>query len=283
MKELSVSIGICAYNEERNIGRLLSFLQKEKFRFNVIEIIVVASGCTDRTVDIVREFTKVDKRINLIVEKKRKGKASAINIILRKAKGDLLVFIGGDNLPAKGSVDKVIKPLLNKDVGASSGRPIPLNSNGIKGKIEGTIWLLHHKICEKFPKISGELCAIKTYLVRRIPPNIINDDSYITALILRNGLKIKYVPNAVTYMVEKSKTLISHLKRRRRIARGYIQLKEIGMNYSIPLSLVFFSLVELIKEKHVKFSIVLLAIILEIIANFIAFIDTIVGYTPFRW
>jgi len=283
MEKPNVSIGICAYNEEKNIGRLLSFLQKERFEFNLKEIIVVASGCTDRTVNIVRKFTRKNKKIKLIVERKRRGKASAVNVILRKAKGEVIVFIGADNIPLRGSINKLVKPLLKEGVGASSGHPIPMEGKGLKAKVEEIVWNLHDEVCKRFPKISGELFAIKASLIRKIPSTIINDDSYFAAQIIRKGSKIAYVSDAITYMISKDYGLFSHLKRRRRIARGYLQLRELGLSYSIPPFLTLSILLSLIRKKQMKLSIILLALLLEILANILAYIDTLIGYTPFRW
>ena len=86
MAVLDCSIGIMAYNEEANIGRLLAALLDQKLSTcEIKEIFVVASGCEDRTEDIVRKYEQHDDRIKLLVQKKREGKASAINLFLQKA------------------------------------------------------------------------------------------------------------------------------------------------------------------------------------------------------
>jgi glycosyltransferase involved in cell wall biosynthesis len=43
------------------------------------EVIVVASGCTDRTVPIVAEMARQESRVRLCLQEKREGKASAMN------------------------------------------------------------------------------------------------------------------------------------------------------------------------------------------------------------
>jgi len=53
-KLITVSIGIPAYNEEANIGKLLSSLIKQKEAgFIIKEIIVVSDQSTDKTDEIV--------------------------------------------------------------------------------------------------------------------------------------------------------------------------------------------------------------------------------------
>jgi len=70
MKEITIGIGIAAHNEEANIGKLLQNLLTQPLEDSVLleEIIVVASGCTDRTEEIVEEFAMKDKRVMLITE-----------------------------------------------------------------------------------------------------------------------------------------------------------------------------------------------------------------------
>ena len=68
-KVIEFSVGVCAYNEERNIGKLIKNFQNHKTNHKLIEIVIVSSGCNDRTEEIVRDFMKNDSRIRLIVEK----------------------------------------------------------------------------------------------------------------------------------------------------------------------------------------------------------------------
>ena len=99
------SIGIMAYNEEANIGRLLDTLLKEApGGFFIGEIIVVSSGSTDSTETIVRKFADRDPRVIPLIQKKREGKASAVNCFLARAAGDLLILESADTVPAAGTM-----------------------------------------------------------------------------------------------------------------------------------------------------------------------------------
>src|SRR6266542_5387081 len=94
------SIGIMAYNEEANIGRTLqAVLEQQGPSIRIEEIIVVASGCTDRTVPIVADIALKEPRVHLCVQEKREGKASAINLFLKEATSEVAVLIGADVIP----------------------------------------------------------------------------------------------------------------------------------------------------------------------------------------
>ena len=53
--KMDIAIGICAYNESQNIERCIrSIYEQDTRNVNVKEVLVVSSGSTDGTDDIVR-------------------------------------------------------------------------------------------------------------------------------------------------------------------------------------------------------------------------------------
>src|SRR3954469_22028840 len=82
--DLACSVGVMAYNEEKNIGRVLTALLAKQTNGCVIEeIIVLASGCTDRTVEIAQEFSTLNPKVKVVIQLQRQGKASAVNLFMR--------------------------------------------------------------------------------------------------------------------------------------------------------------------------------------------------------
>ena len=80
------SVGVMAYNEEENIADAIgTILGQQLSSCEITELFVVASGCSDGTVPIVRDIASRDRRVRLIEEPERNGKASAINLFLAAA------------------------------------------------------------------------------------------------------------------------------------------------------------------------------------------------------
>jgi len=281
-----ISIGICAYNEEENIGILLdNLLSKQNLPRNS-DIIVVCCG-TDSTPEIVRGFSNRDSRVKLIVEDKRRGKAAALNVLFREARSsDVLVLINADCLPAPGSIDKLIRPLRDPNVGATVGRPQPINEKkGIANLITHLIWNLHHETSLRTVKMSGELCAIRTKLVERIPTNVATDEPYIQRLVQQQGYKIIYVPEAVVYMRGPS-NLRELLEQRRRINAGHLQIKWTA-NFVVPtlkLRNILPALTRVLNSLNVKgLAIIFLGLLLETCARLLARYDLSKGRIPYMW
>src|SRR5258706_3239695 len=130
---MRVSVAVPAYNEEQNIGLLIDALRTQRTRrAEIVEIVVVASGCTDRTAQIVRE--KQDGRgvrVRLIVESARRGKVAAINTYLRHGDPhvDGICLSSADVLAAPDAVERLVACLLiNHDIGMAGARPVPTHS-----------------------------------------------------------------------------------------------------------------------------------------------------------
>jgi cellulose synthase/poly-beta-1,6-N-acetylglucosamine synthase-like glycosyltransferase len=190
MLALKTAIGVCAFNEEHNIRRLLERLAVEPLP-DACRILVVCSGCTDGTADVVKEFQSLDKRIHPIVEETRSGKANALNKIFNEAKSDdILILVNADAFPEPGSINKLITALASSDDGVVFARPVPVEGSGLSYHIVKVIWRLHHLISLKSsPKLSGELCAIRTVCLQPIPDEIATDEPYIELIIRQQGYK----------------------------------------------------------------------------------------------
>ena len=212
-----------AYNEEANIARLLgSLLRQELVHARLKEIFVVASGCTDRTEAIVRDFMKDDPRIRLITQDRRKGKASAINLFLSAASGDICVLESADTVPEQGTLDKLVAPFEISSVGMTGARPVPVNSAGnFIGYTVNLMWSLHHRISLVTPKL-GEFVAFRSF-VREIPDDTAVDEACIEAIVTEAGHELCYVSDAVVRN-KGPENIRDFIRQRRRIAAGHEHL-----------------------------------------------------------
>jgi len=194
-----LSVVSCAYNEEANIGRFLRGCQEaENGAFDLLEIIVVASGCTDRTVPIVQEFAAHDPRIRLFTEATRTGKAAAMALGLRQVQGDLVLIAGSDTSPSAEALREVVRPFSDPTVSLVCTRPTPMNTtDNFVVRVARTMWDIHHVVSSRIPK-AGEAFAIRNRNLE-IPKDVQDDDTYIGAVSVAPGSKAVYADKAVFY------------------------------------------------------------------------------------
>ena len=93
---IKISVVLTTKNEGKNIGKLLDSLMNQEEPY---EVLVVDSDSTDKTQDIVKKYSEKNKNIKLIIHPGTR--ADSMNFGVRKATGDAVSFIGGDDVADK--------------------------------------------------------------------------------------------------------------------------------------------------------------------------------------
>jgi len=241
---------ICAYNEEKSIGPLLENLMCQRVPPEIgdREIIVVASGCTDRTVDVVKRHMAGNANIRLVEEAKRLGKASALNRAFEASTGDYVALVPADVCPVDNALFNLLVPFRNGDVSAVSGRPMQdprRTPKGFMGYLARMTYRLWGRLMKKLndsgqaAHCSGEFMAIRSDVRTVIPDECAVDDAYIAILAKKKGL-IKFAPNAICYNLLPS-NLVDYVNQRRRWLYGHFQTKRLTGEYPTVLDTMVFS------------------------------------------
>ncbi len=223
MPVLGCSVGIMAYNEERNIASAVNaVLAQELTAGEIAELIVVASGCNDRTTEIIAALARNEPRLRLIVEDERAGKASAINHFIAAAQSPVLILVNADNVVRPGAIDALLQHFEDPAVGMVGGHPVPVNDDGtFLGYAVHLLWDLHDQIARNDPKL-GEIVAFRNVLPC-IPTDTAVDELSIQALLTQLGYHLVYEPRAVVYNRGPS-TVGDFLRQRRRIYAGHLHV-----------------------------------------------------------
>jgi hypothetical protein len=214
-----------AYNEEANIASALETILAQQLTTSQIEeLIVVASGCDDRTAEIVAEIARHDQRVRLIEQERREGKASAINLFIAAARSPLLVMVSADVLVKDGSLDAMLRNFDDPEVGMVGGHPTPVNSEAtFLGHAVHLQWRLHDRIARQSPKL-GEIVAFRN-VVPSIPLDTAVDEISIQALVTQLGYRLVYEPQAVVYNRGPT-TVGDFMRQRRRIYAGHLRVRD---------------------------------------------------------
>src|SRR6185436_883472 len=92
---IKISVIIPARNEEENIGKLLSSIEKQTYPSHLFEVIVVDDHSTDNTVAVVNSYSFA-KLIKLEFDNINSYKKKAIESGIAAASGDLIVTTDAD-------------------------------------------------------------------------------------------------------------------------------------------------------------------------------------------
>lgn len=287
-EKISCSVGVIAFNEEVNIRYILEALLKQRLlTCKINEILVVASGCTDQTEQIVKSIAESHKLVKLAIQDRREGKASAINLFLSRAKGDVAVIESGDTIPEENSVENLIRPFQDPEVGMTGAHPVPVDSKDtFMGFTVNLFWRLHHEMAIDHPKL-GELIAFRN-IVREIPKNTAVDEASIEAVITKEGYRIHYAKEAVVYN-KGAETISDFLRQRRRVMVGHKHLQKThGYTVSsMKIKNLFFLYNRLFKDTPWNLKTIFWtvgAVLLEIFGRFLGDYDYYIKKkNPFAW
>ena len=223
-KTIKCSVGITAHNEEANIAAIIEAVINQRLhQVEITEIIIVASGCTDRTLEIIESYMPYEPRLQLFVQEKREGKTSAINVFLKHSQEDICVLESGDTIPHEDAIENMVRMFADSAVGMTGAHKVPVNTpKHIIGLLSHLRLKMEHQLCLDIPRL-GELIAFRK-LFDAIPPDVAMDEAFVEALVIKRGLQVRYAPDAVVFNMG-PETLSDFVKQRRRNHAGHLHLK----------------------------------------------------------
>lgn len=205
---ITISIGIPAYNERNNIIHIVSDIMKQKGnRWVLQEILVYCDGCTDGTEEILKEIG--NKKIQVMHSTKRRGVTHARKRIMDVFRGDILVFFDADvKLAHDQVVDRMVERFLNNhEVMLVSAHCVAEVSEGFASRSIRSAF----EVFEKYRQVinngnnmfnaTGTGIALRRKFAKEItfPKILMNEDDFLYLLCKHKGYIFRYVKNAVVY------------------------------------------------------------------------------------
>src|SRR5580704_10943750 len=103
-----VSVVVDTYNHEAFVGEAITSVLQQEYQLGAVEVLVVDDGSRDGT---ARQLSAFADRVR-IVRKENGGQASALNLGVALAKGDIIAFLDGDDWWHPRKLQAVVSYLL---------------------------------------------------------------------------------------------------------------------------------------------------------------------------
>lgn len=199
----AVSIVIAAHNEETNLPIKLENIRLLDYPQDLLQIVIVSDGSTDRTAEILREQTS---HILPIILKDSHGKASALNEAVKCATGEVLVFLDTRQTIGTNTISELVSCFADSTVGAVSGELLLETAPGVSSESALGIYWKIEKIVRKLESASGSVVGVTgaIYAIRRelyteIPQGTLLDDVFVPMNVARMGKRVIFQPSAIAY------------------------------------------------------------------------------------
>jgi len=228
-----ISIGIPAYNEGRTITKTIDSIVKSDYPQGKIEIIVVDDGSKDNTVKVVEGLIKKYKDFDIKIRTKENGgKASAVNVALKMARGEIFGVVDADSRIEKDCMRLLVPHFDKEGVGAVISRIKVDQPKIIIEKIQRFEYIMSNMIRRLMARLGtlsltpGVLSVYKTKLIRKMGGfdenrKNLTEDLEIAMRLKYYGYNVEMEPKSITHTLVPQGLKILW-KQRIRWARGHI-------------------------------------------------------------
>jgi cellulose synthase/poly-beta-1,6-N-acetylglucosamine synthase-like glycosyltransferase len=219
-----ISIIITSFNEPKTIGKAIESIINQKIKE---EYELYISAPDEPTLEIAKQYQEKNKQIEVFIDPGQ-GKSYAINLLMPKLKGRIIILTDGDVYVSEDSINKIIDLFKNEKVGCVTGRPVSIEKrNHILGYWSHMLCDSAHKLrsernrIDDFLECSGYFWAFRNNVIKEFPLDVA-EDTIVPCFFWRKGFKIKYSPKSEVfvsfpdhlddYMKQKKRTIKAHEK-----------------------------------------------------------------------
>ena len=196
-----VTLIIAAFNEEAFIERTLRNKLDLDYPQKKLQIIVVSDGSTDRTDEIVHRFE--GEGVHLIRQEPRTGKTAAINLAVKNATGEILVFSDANSIYDRKALKKLVGNFYDPTVGYVTGKMIYTNKEGTPIGDGCSSYMRYENALRRSESrigsivgVDGGIDAVRRSLFEPMRADQLPD--FILPLkVVQQGYRVVYEPNAI--------------------------------------------------------------------------------------
>lgn len=198
-RQMPVSVVIAARNEEDNISARIENLLAQEYPRELLEIIVVSDGSTDRTAELARLYA--GQGVQLLECSAPVGKATALNIGVAAATRDIVVFADARQRFSPNAIAELVSVFHDPAVGAVSGELILVAGEDVGEVHEGVgLYWRYEKLIRRSESAiasvvgaTGSIYAVRRALYVPLAPNTLLDDFLVPMRIVLAGYRVIFI------------------------------------------------------------------------------------------
>ncbi len=199
----SVTVLIAAHNEAKHVVETVRNKLAQDYPVDQLEVIVVSDGSTDGTDELVRDIA--DSRVQLVRQEPRAGKTAGLNLVVPRARGEILAFADANSLWAPDALARLVESFADATVGYVTGRMAYRAPDGsLTGEGCSTYMRYENALrtwetaCGSIVGVDGGIDAVRRELY--VPMRADQLPDFVLPLQVRgHGFRVVYEPRALLY------------------------------------------------------------------------------------
>ena len=234
-----ITVIICVRDEEMVIGGKLADLAINKYPQDRLEVLVIDTGSSDRTMQVVEDWISTSPEfgplVRLLSTTSVAGKSAAVNLGLAEShlESEIILLTDADSRLSEGALERIGRWFLNLDIGAVCGRQQPIGYDGKPQLDSGAYRTYYNRAREaesrldSTPIFEGSLAAYRRSAINAgVVADSNADDSQLALEARKQGLRaihdpklhffeaVPVTPTAIhTQRVRRAQGLVRHLWR----------------------------------------------------------------------
>jgi cellulose synthase/poly-beta-1,6-N-acetylglucosamine synthase-like glycosyltransferase len=198
-----VTVVISAHNEASHIDATVRNKLEQDYPQDRLEVMVVSDGSTDGTDAILAGLAQRDSRVTFFRQQPRAGKTAALNRLLERAGGEIVVFADANSMYRADTVRRLVAPFADPAVGYASGRMLYVDPRGSLVGDGCTAYMRYENALRAYESavgsvagVDGGVDAVRRSLYRPMRPDQL-PDFVLPLAVVEQGYRVVYVPEAV--------------------------------------------------------------------------------------
>jgi succinoglycan biosynthesis protein ExoA len=122
----TVDVIVSTFNEQDYIDRCLDHVLEQDYPADLITVVVIDGGSTDRTVEILHRRAAADPRVVVIADGVRRNLPEALRVAIEASSGELVAKVDAHGYPERDFVRRAVEAFASTepDVACVGGRPV---------------------------------------------------------------------------------------------------------------------------------------------------------------
>ena len=198
-----VTVVVAAYNEAAHIETTILNKLDQDYPEELLDLIVVSDSSTDETDAVLKRLAQQHPRVSYLRQQSRNGKTAALNLMVARAGGEIIVFADANSMYRRDTVRRLVAPFADPHVGYVSGQMRYVDANGSLIGDGCTAYMRYEnwlRACEtrigSIVGVDGGVDAVRRSLYQPMRADQL-PDLVLPLAVIEQGYRVIFAPQAI--------------------------------------------------------------------------------------
>jgi cellulose synthase/poly-beta-1,6-N-acetylglucosamine synthase-like glycosyltransferase len=198
-----VTVVISAYNEARHIEATVRNKLDQDYPPQLLDVMVASDGSTDETDALLRALAHQDPRVSYFRQQPRNGKTAALNALVARAGGEIIVFADANSMFRPDTVRRLVAVFADPGVGYATGCMLYVDPQGSLVGDGCTAYMRYENALRALETVTGSIVgvdggvdAVRRSLYQPMRADQL-PDLVLPLSVVEQGRRVVFVPDAV--------------------------------------------------------------------------------------